>query len=681
MIQRISTRKEVPGVEKDYFQELKHYTLYGIAKELKTDIDETKRLIGILKKYGIVKAVNKSKPEFEDLSNQDIILTDVSENEQGVEYVFDFVGVVVLEGHVFKCYPKYITSTKEPLTQLKQVLKVIKKYNSKEQLIYLYNGEDDSQIFNHLAISLHLLEEYFVYGLYTNQQDIIEINGEGEILWDRTINETFALIENNRPYYVELQTHNNVDNDMDYFKRLHECILSICSRELRKTGLLELFELSDAVLSDTAIEDFGDTDYILYRLQNEIQIQYVTRKQNLLKTLYTYIANNKTDENDVSLSLYGTNSFNLVWEKVCAENFGSILDESLEKIEKLGKLPVPLVDEYKVDKKHKQKLINLIERPVWHGKQKEVVDDKVDTLIPDLICSYPCNENGDYCFGIYDAKYYKINFKKKKEGWKVTGQPGVGDVTKQYLYQLAYDDFIVKQGFRYVQNMFFCPAENDNGEKYVDYGYVEMDMLHTIGKKTLENIAVVKLCAEEMYDLYLKGKHIENMVEYIPQISQKTVMEQNFASRMMAYSRRIREVSLEAELKLQMDTEKGKLIYPKQLKKEIGAKLIYDAICPVATSAFYDFDPYERKYGNASMVAESTTYYGDDSCSQIADVAINIEQHIKRLNDTELQDPQIVKVILRQCFKGTTKVDSMAQGNSLDKLCDRVMELIREVYL
>lgn len=666
---------------KDYFQELKHYTLYGIAKELKTDIDETKRLIGILKKYGIVKAVSKSKPEFEDLSNQDIILTDVSENEQGVEYVFDFVGVVVLEGHVFKCYPKYIASTKEPLAQLKQVLKVIKKYNSKEQLIYLYNGEDDSQIFNHLAVSLHLLEEYFSYGLYTNQQDIIETNGEGEILWDRTINETFALIQNNRPYYVEMQTHNNVDNDMDYFKRLHECILSICSRELKKTGLLDLFELSDAELNDTEIEDFGDVDYILYRLQNEIQIQYVTRKQNLLKTLYTYIANNKKDENDVSLSLYGTNSFNLVWEKVCAENFGSILDKPLEKIEKSGKLPMPLIDEYKSDNKRKQKLIDLIDPPVWHGKTKEVVDYKVDTLIPDLICSYPCNDSGDYCFGIYDAKYYKINFKKQKDGWKVTGQPGVGDVTKQYLYQLAYDDLIIKQGFRYVQNMFFCPTEDADGGKYVDYGYVQMDMLHTIGKKTLENIAVVKLCAEEMYKLYLSGKQIENMAEYIPQISQKTVMEQNFASRMMAYSRRIREVSLEAELKLQMDTDKGKLIYPKQLKKEVGAKLIYDAICPVATSAFYDFDPYERKYGNVSMVAESTSYYGDDRCSQIADVAINIEQHIKRLNDTELQDSQIIKVILKQCFEGTTQVDSMAQGNSLDKLCDRVMELVRDVYL
>lgn len=129
-------------------------------------------------------------------------------------------------------------------------------------------------------------------------------------------------------------------------------------------------------------------------------------------------------------------------------------------------------------------------------------------------------------------------------------------------------------------------------------------------------------------------------------------MEQKFVGRMMAYSKRIREVSLEAEIKLQMKAEKGKLIYPRQIKKELGAKLIYDAICPVATGAFYNFDPYEREYGDVSMVAESTTSYGTDRCSQIAEVAINIENYIKKLNDTELQDSQIVKVILKQCFEG-----------------------------
>ncbi|MEG0553821.1 MAG: hypothetical protein RR533_09930, partial [Carnobacterium sp.] len=83
---------------KGFFRERKHYILQEIAEELQIsseeDIssEETKRLVGILKKYGVVKAVKRSKPEFEDLSNEDIVITDVVDNSGDIEYVFDFVG-------------------------------------------------------------------------------------------------------------------------------------------------------------------------------------------------------------------------------------------------------------------------------------------------------------------------------------------------------------------------------------------------------------------------------------------------------------------------------------------------------------------------------------------------------------------------------------------------------------
>lgn len=291
---------------KGFFRERKHYSLQEITDNLiNINMEETRRIVGILKKYGVVKAVKKNRPDFDDLSNEDIVLTDVIDSSSDIEYIFDYVGVVVIEGQVFKCYPKYIKSTEHLFENLKQVLKVIKKYNASEQLIYLFNGEDDSKIFNRLAVSIHLLETYYADGLYTNQKEIIETNGEGEILWDKTINETFAIIQNNKPYYVELQTKNTIDNDYDYFRRLHECVLTQCSRELSDAGLLELFELTEVELTQEEMSDFGDASYILYRLQSEIQTQYITRKQNLLKTIYTYIANEKTDKNDVSYSLYG----------------------------------------------------------------------------------------------------------------------------------------------------------------------------------------------------------------------------------------------------------------------------------------------------------------------------------------------------------------------------------------
>lgn len=661
---------------KGFFRERKHYTLQEIADNLyetkEKDMEETKRLVGILKKYGAVKTVKREKPEFEDLSNEDIVLTDVVDNSGDIEYVFDYVGVIMLDVHVFKCYPKYIQSTDEPFDELKQVLKVIKKYNSSEQLIYLFNGEDDSKIFNKLAVSLHLLEEYYVSGIYTNQRDIVETNGEGEILWDKTINETFAILQNNKPYYVELQTNNTIDNDLDYFRRLHECVLTTCSKELKEVGLLQLFDLSEVELTQAELSDFGAENYILYKLQSEIQTQYVTRKQNLLKTIYTYIANEKTDKDDISYSLYGTNSFNLVWEKVCAENFGSVLDREIVD------LPLSESSLYKSEKEETT-LRNVIKAPRWRKSEYPFVKaPNVETLKPDLVCIYPVDEEyKDYCFGIYDAKYYCIDYQVNGDRAKIAGQPGVGDVTKQYLYQLAFDDFITKQGYRYVQNMFFCPDEA--GDK--DYGWVQMDMLHQIGDKKLQNIAVVKLCTSEMYEKYLSNQKIDEreIGNYIPIAGRKEVESQNFANRMLAYLTRITNASKMAEKKLEMKSDRGKLIYPQQIKRELGAKIIYDAIFPVASNAFYGFNPYEKENFSGMVVEDTGNSYS--RCSQIADAAIEIEKIIKDLSEQELQDKKVLKVLLKKCFENKADIASMVEGQCLEMLTEKVMELVRDVYL
>lgn len=110
---------------KGFFREKKHYSLQEIADNLNNiDMEETRRIVGILKKYGVIKAV-KNQADFEDLSNENIVLTDVVDNSSEIEYIFDYVGVVAVEGQVFKCYPKYIKSTECLFENLKQVLKVV----------------------------------------------------------------------------------------------------------------------------------------------------------------------------------------------------------------------------------------------------------------------------------------------------------------------------------------------------------------------------------------------------------------------------------------------------------------------------------------------------------------------------------------------------------------------------
>ena len=540
-----------------YVKEQKRYTQEELRKIFECNIDETVQIIRKLKEYGIVKNVKKSDRQsmLSDLVEEDVRVTDIESGERELYYVFSFVGVIVVYGRVLKCYPKYINSSDNPIIQMKQILRVLEKYNSKEQVIKLYNESDDGGSFNLLAVMLYLLQDYYDNGIYTNDVEVIETNGTGEILWDRTINETFSYISNNRPYYTELQTKKRVSDEYDFIRRLYACILTKFSKELEESDLPELFNIATVELSEEQVDDFGDDDYILYRIQNELNVQYNTRKQLVLKAMYEYIAQKASFNYIDSFSIYGTNSFNLVWEKVCAQNFGNVLDL------KLSELPLGVCDDYKDSKDNT--LLEIIDRPVWHRNAGDISDGKSDTLRPDLISIYECGDSGEYCFGIYDAKYYNIDFHSNLSGYRVIGQPGVGDVTKQYLYQLAYDDFITKQGYKYVQNMFFCPDEA--GDK--EYGWVQMDMLHQIGDKKLENVAVVKLCASEMYDLYLENRTVDenDMDKYIPVIGRQEVDSQNFANRMMSYLTRITAASKLAEKKLEMKSDRGRLIYPKQI--------------------------------------------------------------------------------------------------------------------
>jgi hypothetical protein len=649
---------------KGFFKERKHYTLHMISAELGEKDEETKRLVGILKKYGVVKAVKRSKPEFSDLSNEDIILADVIENSYDIEYIFDYVGVVMLEGHVFKCYPKYINSKTEPIDELKRVLKVIKKYNSSEQLIHLFNGEDENRIFNKLAVSLHLLEEYFSYGLYTNQQEAIEVNGEGEILWDKTINETFAIIKNNRPYYLELQTSKVVDNDFDYFRRLHECVLSMCSRELDSVGLLDIFEIANVELTDVDLDGFGSKDYILYRLQSEIQTQFITRKQNLLKTLYAYIANAMVDKEDISYSLYGTNCFNIVWERICAENFVSVLDKPITE------LPLTIEEDYGKE----VTLRSMIDCPHWYGFCPVADDSDVGTLKPDMISIYPVDESkNEYCFGIYDAKYYCIEFKQERGKWKVIGQPGVGDVTKQYLYQLAYDGFIRSHGYKYVQNMFLCPSESENSI----YGYVEMEMLNNIGNIKLENISVVKLSADEMFDIYLSNGKINDFKKYFNTEYSRVIENKSFSNRMMSYWRGADDIKSVSEAMDKNNGAKTPIDYPEQLRMEISARLIYEVFCDIVNKNDYSFNPYENSKVNVGTDGILDIY---GKHNQLADAALEFDKMIKILPEDSLKEESKIKNELKKCFKDKDELTFESNETFWNMLTKSIMEFI-EKYL
>lgn len=373
---------------------------------------------------------------------------------------------------------------------MKQILKVLNRYGAKEQIINLYNGDAENSSFNLLAVILFLMQDYFEHGLYTNTESVYEVNGEGPIMWDKTISDGFAIIRDNRPYYIDLYTQKTIDDEQDFFRLLHQSVLTECSRQLQKSDLLDLFDLENIDLCSEPISTLGDEDYLLYRLQSEINIQFNTQKQVLLKTLYAYIAHHRTLQDGYGISLYGTTSFNLVWENVCATVFDNKLHQRLSQL----KLPKPLKDGYAPN----AELIEVIKKPIWTGFDSDgsvFSKEAQETLIPDLVNIYDVSEQT--VFVIFDAKYYCIQLERGKS---LRGQPGVGDVTKQYLYQLAYRQFTEDHGITQIRNCFLMPTEESS---IVKKGIAKMEILESLG---LQNIQIRLLPADEMYSLYLTHK-------------------------------------------------------------------------------------------------------------------------------------------------------------------------------
>ena len=472
-----------------FLREQKRYSQKELLEIFDCSEEQLDLIISKLKEFGILKIVRKSSPQLNmsDLVDECVEIIPVEAIGKDYYYVFLFVGILIVASRIIKCYPKYLCNVNNPIKELQVVCKVIEKYSSKEQIIYMLNDYTGNSFFNLLAVLLFLMHDYFENGIYNNSKNIFETNGSGEVFWDKTINETFSILSNNRPYYIEIQTKKRVNNDFDYFKRLHECILTLISKELMEADLLSLFELTPIELTDECLTEFGDREYILYRLENELNIQFNTRKQLVLKGIYSYIKHGGQLDYRDGFSFFGTNSFNLVWECVCSEILNNQLDIPLGQL----RLPVTLNKEYN----SQTKLINLIEKPFWSIIDKEAKD----TLTPDLITIFK-NQ-----FYIFDAKYYTPNL---KHGESPKGQPGIESISKQYLYQLAYKKFIDAHGFEGVKNCFLLPTEEDN---IIDLGEVSMKMFSNLG---LENIRVRCIPASLAYDFYLSGKKLDiNMLK------------------------------------------------------------------------------------------------------------------------------------------------------------------------
>ncbi|WP_349407210.1 LlaJI family restriction endonuclease, partial [Clostridium perfringens] len=258
-----------------------------------------------------------------------------------------------------------------------------------------------------------LLEDYIENGLYKNEVNSYELNGDGDIDWDKTIDEVDPLVINNQWVYTDLITKNSIIDTDRFITMLHAKIINQCMELLNKTGLNNILKYNIEAI-EKCIDNIEDKGYIFYEIDKEITVQFSDRKRRVLKAIKSYLEQKSgTEEND--LLLYGTRNFKWIWEVICGYIFDNefIKDGSLSKYEKYG-----------------------IESPEWtiYGDgivsldESTILKEKKNRLTPDIL--KVTEYNGQKYLLILDAKYYNVIVEKGK----IKGNPGIEDITKQYLY-------------------------------------------------------------------------------------------------------------------------------------------------------------------------------------------------------------------------------------------------------
>lgn len=470
-----------------YFKELEKVTFEVIMDKLELSHEDTIELINSLE-YNSRKIVKK----YLDKKNGKVI------------YSFDFVGIIMYKNCIIKCIPKYYNNLyymkendEDRDKILKKIIDVIRKYGIMQDDITGFSEADADKELNYLSVICYILDDYIQYGLYYNDKSVYELNGNGEIDWDRTINDTQEYIVNGKPVYFNLVTSEIVNNEDDYIRKVHKHVITQCSLMLKEHGILDILSYP-FIEFDDAEELYDDTDFIIDRITKELNTEFNSRKQELLRMLKLYFIHKQNYGQDNYEGFAGTMDFNIVWEKICSAVLNNQLENRLGNIEGIE-------NEYNKSYDLNKRLKDIIPYPFWKkdGCHKGV---KASTVELDLISII--KEKGSRYFIIWDAKYYDIKFTEKE----IDNNPGVQDIIKQYVYNFVYKSFIEEQKFDRSYNILLFPSEED---KMSVEGKAEFEILQKELK--LDDILVMKMPAERIFDLYLNNKIIDfsSIINYL----------------------------------------------------------------------------------------------------------------------------------------------------------------------
>ena len=313
-----------------------------------------------------------------------------------------------------------------------------------------------------LERAVRVLRDYLENGVYTVQRRELEHNGQGEIDWETTIDQYQPVFLKKdgkpRPVYMDYSTELAWSDEDHYITRLHQCLVTTWGRKLEELGLSSVLRVNVPLLSEEELDWFGEPAYQIAQIDKELRLQFVTKSRHtlsLMKDLIRATAENKA-ANRQSLS-FGMNGAAQLWETAIKDVFGDQMENTS------GKLGLSCPNTEKKNKALKE----FIEPPKWTkhdqqdgAEQKEEEDGASGSrLRPDFIAvdTSPSKKR----LVILDAKYYLPQF--GDDGKTISHCPGVGDIDKQFLYQLSFAELCEEDKLQ-VLNAFVFPNVPNEGQ-------------------------------------------------------------------------------------------------------------------------------------------------------------------------------------------------------------------------
>ncbi|MGL6120595.1 MAG: LlaJI family restriction endonuclease, partial [Fusobacteriaceae bacterium] len=251
------------------------------------------------------------------------------------EIKFEYVGIISLEKSCLIILPKYLKQENFENIKFeygKFIYKIIEKYskNIKTNEINIYDGEEENNFFQKLPLYKYLIEFFHNNGLYEREKEINEINGDGEISWEKTIEDSEMFLDNGgNPFYFDMHTQEYVNDEVHYIRELHKFLLNKASLYLKSFSKIS-GENYNEIYFPVNEHLFDDDNLIIINLERELHETFDEKNLNLLKTMKILVEEKDYNFNS-DIYFFGTKYFYNVWEVALQEFFGHDKNNNLIK--------------------------------------------------------------------------------------------------------------------------------------------------------------------------------------------------------------------------------------------------------------------------------------------------------------------------------------------------------------